>query len=163
MSELTQEYLKSRLHYDKDTGIFTWKTTRSNRLKVGQQAGTLSPDGYVIISIDYKRYVASRLVMLYVEGICPNFVDHRDTDRQNNRYSNLRTATMQENNCNTIMYNTNTSGIKGLSWCKRRLVWRAYVTKQGDTYRKDFKSKELAEIWVINVRNQLHGEFANHG
>lgn len=89
--ELTQEYLKELLNYDPETGLFTWKVARSNVVKVGGKAGTLS-HGYISINIDKRRYGASQLAFLYMTGSIPKLVDHINLDRADNRWKNLRAA-----------------------------------------------------------------------
>jgi citrate synthase len=113
-STLTQEYLKSILDYDLDTGIFTWKVSKANRTKVGDVAGW-SYNGYREIEINNKAYKAHRLAWLYVYGEMPkNLVDHVDGNRSNNKISNLREATYQENSENYKTPKTNKSGVKNV-------------------------------------------------
>ena len=94
---LTQEYLKSILDYDLDTGIFTWKINKAKRTKIGDIAGW-SYNGYREIEINDKKYKAHRLAWLYVYGEMPNkLIDHIDGNRSNNKISNLREATLDGN------------------------------------------------------------------
>lgn len=91
MPELTQEELKRLLHYDPDTGVFTWKVNRGSRGKVGAIAGTLSKStGYIQITIYNARYTAHRLAILYVEGEFPKGnVKHENSIDIDNRHCNL--------------------------------------------------------------------------
>ncbi len=73
---LTQEQLKELLHYDSNTGLFTWRVGRRG-MWADLRAGTLSPSGYVSIIIKSKNYSAHRLAFLYMTGNFPiNGVDH---------------------------------------------------------------------------------------
>jgi hypothetical protein len=163
-STLTQEYLKSILDYDLDTGIFTWKVSKANRTKVGDVAGW-SYNGYREIEINNKAYKAHRLAWLYVYGEMPKkLIDHIDGNRSNNKISNLREATYQENSENYKTPKTNKSGVKNVSWYKSLNKWVVSIsirkTKKTVGYYDDL---ELAELVAIEARNKYRGEFANHG
>lgn len=58
---MTQEELKQLLHYDPDTGDFTWRLTQG-RKTAGDKAGSLHcGHGYWCIGFMYKVYLAHRL------------------------------------------------------------------------------------------------------
>lgn len=88
-------------------------------------------------------------------------VDHVDGNGLNNQRSNLRTATRQENARNRGPDRTNTSGYKGVHWCKTKRGWVVSI----DTGSKRisiglFASKEMA-AWAYNHAAKLHfGAFA---
>ena len=44
---LTQAKLKELLHYNPDTGLFSWRKTKNRALKLGDIAGTKSFQGYI--------------------------------------------------------------------------------------------------------------------
>jgi citrate synthase len=93
MMDLTAEELRRVLHYDPDTGIFTWKVTLSNRNPAGKKAGCIDHYGYIMMSIHGKRYKAHRLAWLYMTGAWPtNQIDHKFNNRSDNRFSELREA-----------------------------------------------------------------------
>ena len=161
---LTQEYLKSILDYDLDTGVFTWKVNKSQSTKAGDVAGWVC-DGYRGIEINNKGYKAHRLAWLYVYGEMPkNLIDHIDNNRSNNRISNLREATYQSNSENYKTPKTNKSGVKNVSWYKNLNKWVVSMsikkTKKTIGY---FDDLELAELVAVEARNKYRGEFANHG
>lgn len=50
-SQLTAERLRELLHYDSTTGVWTWRITRSGRIKIGTPAGYIE-GGYLRIKIN---------------------------------------------------------------------------------------------------------------
>lgn len=124
---LTQECLKSKLHYDPDTGLFTW-IVRKAGIRFGSIAGTPHSEGYVQINVDCHIYLAHRLAWLYMTGEWPKIeVDHEDTNRSNNRWANLRPANSNQNKHNRAKSKNNKSGIKGVSWSKSNKKWQAQI------------------------------------
>ena len=130
MKELTQEYLKSILDYNPDTGIFVWKERRKSNQKKGKVAGTPS-NGYIRISINFKKFRAHRLAFLYMEGRFPEEVDHINGVRDDNRWINLRNVSKSINQRNSKLRKNNTSGISGVFWCKRTKKWRSCIKLNG--------------------------------
>lgn len=161
---LTQEYLKSILDYNLDTGVFTWKINKSKRAKIGNVAGW-SNTGYIAIEIDSKQYKAHRLAWLYINGEMPkNLIDHIDCNRLNNKISNLRESTYQTNNENYKTPKTNKSGVKNVSWYKSLNKWVVSISvKKIKKTIGYFDDLEFAELVAIEARNKYRGEFANHG
>ena len=59
-------------------------------------------------------------------------VDHApDHSGLNNTHDNLRVATKHQNMHNQLLHINNTSGIKGVSWDKRRTKWHAHIHVDG--------------------------------
>lgn len=111
-SELSQERLKEILAYNPETGLFHWKVARG-RIYVGMQAGSLTPEGYVRITIDRHRFMAHTLAWLDMTGeYISRGIDHRDTLRSNNKWTNLRRATQSQNNMNMKVRSDNALGVK---------------------------------------------------
>jgi HNH endonuclease len=164
MSPLTAERLREVLHYDPITGVFRWKI--SDKLSfIGSIAGTLDIDGYRKITIDRWTYKAHRLAWLYVRDSWPRGeVDHEDTVRDHNWFSNLRDVTTQQNRWNSRTPSTNTSGLKGVSYVKSRRKWRAAIKRDRITYfLGHFASAEEAHAVYAAKAKELHGPFANSG
>lgn len=128
MNELTQARFKSLVSYDINTGEFRWKCFQGAG-KSGSVAGCVKNRGYMCIGIDNKVYQAHRLAFLYMTGSFPeHFCDHINGDKTDNRWVNLRAVSRVDNARNQRIPNTNTSGVIGVSWDKRKLMWRAQIT-----------------------------------
>lgn len=158
---LTQARLKELLHYDPDTGVFTWKAASGRRALVGSVAGSVRRLGYIIIGIDGKRHLAHRLAFLYVDGAFPPaLVDHIDHCPSNNRLANLRLATTAENARNMRIKINNSSGYKGVSWHSSDRKWQAYATLNGKQYHLGFyPTAEAASDAYESFAMKHHGEF----
>ena len=164
--DITVERLKELLSYDPETGRFVWLKRTSNRIQVGDIAGT--PHGvdrrYVRINIDAQYYLAHRLAWFYTHGKWPAAcIDHINRNGQDNRIVNLREATHAQNLANQPLGKRNNSGIKNVSWYGRKRVWRVQITKGGKNYQWPFKTREEAVAAVDQLRKQMHGEFATDG
>lgn len=126
--ELTADTLRSVLHYEPATGIFTWKVSNSNRVKVGDQPGCPGGDGYLRIRVQSRLYLAHRLAWLYMSGEWPkDQIDHTNRIRTDNRISNLREVSNKQNGQNKSKRSSNTSGHQGIRWYKQRSRWRACI------------------------------------
>ncbi len=127
--KITQEELKRILHYNSETGVFTWKVSNSNNIKIGDIAGCKRKDGYIIIRINNIDYLAHRLAWLYMEGYLPeNKVDHIYRVEDDNRWVNLRIVSDQCSVRNRGEFKNNTSGVTGVSWYKGTNKWLAKIT-----------------------------------
>ncbi len=129
---MTQEYLKSILHYEPTTGVFKWKKKRNGVLHPELIAGTIHIKGYNHIKINGKEHKSHRLAWLYMTGSFPvNQIDHKNRKRADNRFSNLREATNLQNQQNTGKRPNNTSGYPGVMWRKDRQKWIATLVYKG--------------------------------
>ncbi len=137
MKKLTQKRLKELLHYDPETGIFTWRKRILSRNRVSKNGGKVAgginkTTGYVRIGVEGKKHKASRLAWLYVEGYFPEHdVDHRNRIRDDNKWENLRHATRSCNIRNCKTRSDNTSGITGVYWNTQRQKWFSHIAIPG--------------------------------
>ena len=102
---------------------------------------------------DKKSISVHRLVALHYIPNPNNYseVDHINRDKYDNRVSNLRWVTRQENIDNTKdIWKTNTTGHRNISFHKRD-GWRYSKYKQGKMVNKYFKTLEEA----IDYKNSL--------
>ena len=88
-ADLTAARLRELLHYDPDTGVFTWRVRRGVA-SAGSVAGNTTKDGRVSIYVDNISYRAARLAWLYVYGEWPiKDVGYKNRDCRDTRIDNL--------------------------------------------------------------------------
>jgi len=154
----TQSRLHELLRYNTETGIFVWIARTSNRIKIGDIAGTLSKrDGYVRISVDGIIYLAHRLMWLYMTGKFPTSeVDHKNTVRNDNRWENLREATRLINVQNQRRARKdNCTGFLGVR--KMKGNFQANIRVNGRSLNcGTFPTPELAHEAYLTAKRALH-------
>lgn len=162
---VTADRLRQLFDYDQSTGDFTRKVQTSNRVKVGQVAGCINSEGYVLIHVDGKRYLAHRLAWLFVTGSMPNnLIDHVNERRADNRWENLRAADNAQNLWNRGASKASARGLKGVSFERRTGRWRASIMARGESvFLGRFSTAEEAHSAYAAAANDFHRQFANAG
>lgn len=152
--------LKELLEYNPYTGIFTWKIARSNQILAGTIAGTTHLKGYSIIEVEGIQYKASILAWFYFYGQWPHkIVDHKDRDNSNDRITNLRLASKEENTANTKLYRNNKSGFRGVSYAPGG-KWKAYIRINGrPKHLGVFDTPEEASEAYTTAAKEIYGDF----
>ena len=88
-------------------------------------------DGYLsAVDATIKKHIKfHRLVMNAPEDLDVDHIVHppRKANKYDNRKSNLRIATNQENTFNHHLSIANTSGVTGVTWSKSHNKWQAYI------------------------------------
>jgi hypothetical protein len=147
--------------FDYQDGNLIRKVSIQSRSRLGEKAGANSTRGVVIVSVDYKRYKAHRLIWLWHHGSLPPVIDHIDGDPTNNRIENLRPATHATNMRNSKKPRTNTSGFKGVRFHKQRQKWTAQISVNNRSlYLGIYETPELAYAAYCAGAAEHHGEFA---
>ncbi len=157
--ELTQKELKKWLHYNPETGDFTWIAKAASNVAVGRVTGARHSRGYKAIGLHRKVYLAHRLAWLYTFGKVPREgIDHVNGGTGDNRLVNLRLANQSENCQNQYGPPAhNTSGFLGASYLKKRKKWRSYITKEGKyVHLGTYPTPEAAHQAYLNAKRELH-------
>ena len=152
--KLTQERLKEMLHYDPDTGVFSWLKKPAKKIVVGSRAGIARhARGYRSVGLFGERHQEHRLAFLYMTGMWPDDgVDHINGIAGDNRMCNLRLCTHAENHQNRPATDTT-----GTAWsaCSRR--WAARIKVQGVTIHIGmFDSRQEAHQAYLAAKARLH-------
>ncbi len=153
--------LKEILSYDPKTGHFTWLVSTgrgAHRKHPGYRAGGLK-EGYRVIGIANEIFLEHRLAWFYMTGAWPSQIDHVNGIRDDNRWNNLRVATVSQNGWNRTKQSNSTTGLKGVSFHRNRYgnQWRAKLGKRELGYHA---SKESAYAAYCKAAAETCGEFA---
>lgn len=154
MSALTAERARELLTYDPDTGVLTWKPRSGQGARndtAGKPAGSAHKDGYLAVEIGGQKYLAHRVIWLLVTGQWPaGEIDHRDRNRRNNVWSNLRDVTKTVNQ-------QNRSDVTGVDLVKRTGKWRARITvNKRQIALGNFADKEMAVAAYKKAKEVFH-------
>lgn len=159
---MTQARLKELLHYDPETGWFTWRINTAVA-KPGERAGGGHGLGYRQMGLDYKKYLEHILAWLYVTGSWPpDEVDHKNGDKADNRWENLRLATRSQQGYNKPGYKRNKTGTPGVH--KHGNKFRARLQINGRAIDLGvFNTVEEAVAARRKADEEHLGDFANKG
>lgn len=138
------EYLKERLNYDRNTGLFYWRS-HSEHQYTGRLAGHINADGYRMIRVLKKKtYGQHRLAWAFINGNWPiGEIDHINGDRTDNRIENLRVVSDRENAQNRSAHRN--GKLVGSYYDSKRNKWRGRITIAGIVrYLGSFDSAEEA-------------------
>ena len=159
---LTQALLQSLFTYNPITGIVIRKITVNPNAKAGDIVGTID-NGYLRVAISNKTYQLHRIIWFMKYGYFPKTIDHKNRNRSDNRFCNLREATYIENNKNIGICKNNTSGFNGVSFDKERNAWEAFIGYNGKKKTLGrFPTKNLA-IQARKKANIAFDYHPNHG
>lgn len=163
---ITLDRLKQILHYDPETGVWTWLIKPSRRLAQGSVAGTIKQDGYRQIIFAGQHYYSAVLAWFYMTGEWPtNLVDHENRNRSDDRWLNLREATYSDNGANRKMQSNNTSGYRGVSWDQVSGKWDVRVNRIHIGFYSDLaEAVSVRDACALSMQgsfatpNTIHGE-----
>ena len=165
---ITHEQLIQILHYEAETGIFTWKVDRrSGRdgkghliASAGDVAGGVDiASGYIQLVFAKGRCRGHRLAVFHMTGNWPTGeVDHKNGIRSDNRWGNLRDVPQHVNKQNLRKARVDSgTGVQGVRWNEERQKFVARVTL--GTKQKcvgHFNTTKDAHQAYLTAKRQLH-------
>lgn len=159
MAQPTQEQVKKLFDYHQD-GYLVWAVNR-RRGRIGNKVGIVHPNGYFRTMVNGKFQSNHRITFLWHYGYLPEYVDHIDGDKLNNKLENLRPVNAKQNQQNSKLSCKNLSGYKNVSFCPQTKKWVVKISVNGK--RKTigrYHDIELADLVAEESRTKYHGEYA---
>ena len=140
-SKIEIKTLRDLVEYHPETGEMYWKERgreyfthdRFHKAWNARNAGrrafvTYDSHGYCQGGLFAKLYLAHRVAFALHYGRWPKkSIDHINRIKTDNRIKNLREIDHAENLRNVGIQKGNTSGVRGVHWCKNRKRWIAQI------------------------------------
>ena len=158
------EEIREYLYYDENVGSVTWIKKPSKGVSLGSVAGCINKKtGYCVLRFNKSLYQAHRIVWFLKTGKQPEKdIDHKDGNKLNNCWTNLREATHNQNEHNKTKYSNNTSGFKGVYRHTKNNSWIARIWVNSKVvHLGSFGTPEEAYKAYCEAAKSLHGDFAN--
>lgn len=155
-SNFTATRARELLNYDSQTGLFTWKVGRP-KASMGALAGSITKDGYVMLTIDRAKVYAHRVAWLFEKNAWPAAeIDHINGVRHDNRIENLRDVSPSVNQQNVRRARCdNKSGFLGVT--RQKNLWTSQLTIGGKTLHLGlFRTPEEASEAYLKAKRKHH-------
>jgi hypothetical protein len=147
--------------YNPQTGIVVRNQTTAHNAKVGDIVGCVNKNGYLVFTYNKKVHYLHRFIWFYVTGAWPqHHIDHRDGNKTNNAWSNLRDVPAKTNNQNmrkaSKISSTQLLGAFPTTVNKTN-PFRSYITVNGSLKNLGyFKTAEEAHLAYITAKRFYH-------
>jgi hypothetical protein len=160
IKDLTPERIRTLLRYDPETGEF-WRQHPTAKVRANPKIGCTDSNGYIKIGVAGHQLGAHRLAFAIMTGAWPKGeIDHKDGNRRNNQWSNLREVSETVNQQNRRKANTtNHTGLLGVHKCNSTInPYMARIKAPGEKtrYLGSFPTPEAAHAAYLEAKRELH-------
>ena len=129
--------------------------------KVRKYCWSFNSDGYLITRIKSKTIRLHSYLTGLIGHKGKTLADHQYGNKFDNRRSRLREATRSQNTMNSAMRSDNTSGVTGVTWCKRNNTWEAQICVNGKNHFLGyFADKDEAIAARHAAEDRYFGDFS---
>ena len=162
---VSHEWFIENYAYDPESGEF-WRRHPDGHKR--PRCDFISNQGYRVLHLFKGRILAHRAAWFYMTGAWPReTVDHINGDRDDNRWVNLREATVAQNVRSRRTPITNTSGFKGVYYNPNRSPGHRWVAQLWAFGKNKclggFRTRRQAHNAYVKAAKEAFGEFAHDG
>lgn len=169
---INPETLASIIVYEPNTGKLSFSSDKFAFVNAGigvprrlgkECFNRVGAYGYLHGDIAGRPYMAHRVAWAIYYGYWPEFIDHINGNRCDNKIENLRAVSKTENNRNKRISHSNKTGSTGVNWHKRDQRWYATISNNGrQIHLGYFDTKEMAVFARLSAERD-YGYHPNHG
>ena len=169
------EYLHECFDYDPKMGLFKWKDRPLHHFSClkgrniflsrnyPKKVGRLHPDGYLDVFLKGENIKLHRIAWKLMTGEDPiELIDHINGIKTDNTWTNLRAATVLENNRNTKVRKDSGTGYKNIYLIEEKYRVMVNTDKVRQKHIGYYSTLEEAIISRDAALLLYHGEFANN-
>ena len=144
--------------------LIRWYSPKTGEVAlIGRKVMKPGSNGYYRMSFMGTQFLLHRVIWYFLNQEEPNKIDHKNHNKLDNSFNNLRKVSDTENAKNMSISKRNTSGITGVSQEAKSGLWRARLQVNGKEHTVGrFISIEDARIAIVKARNDF-GFHINHG
>ena len=137
------DVLRNKYAYNPETGELTHTIGQHK----GRPVGSISSVGYLRTISNGITYKVHRIIWKMQTGEDPGqlTIDHINRNKVDNRWENLRLATVSMQSYNKPSNNV----------CRTRTSWQGVIKHKGKRYTKGNKCPLLCRVWVLDKRKEL--------
>ena len=151
---MNREELENYLYYDPDDGSMTSAIT-------GHTYKGVNSSGYKTCYAGKKSLLVHRVAFILMGEELPDYVDHINGDRTDNRWENLRPCSISENSCNRGEQTNSKTGVKNV-YPHSDGGYFVQVRVAGKVHHiGKYPTVERAKAAAIKARSELHGTFSH--
>lgn len=157
--------LREMFGYDPETGHLTRLSDKHHgRWKAGRRVGQIATCGHRKVFVQGTYFYEHRVIYAIVTGEWPEGeIDHINGVRDDNRWENLRPATLRQNQQNLSVRRDSRSGVRGVMLCESGR-WRARIKRDGRSiYLGRFDTMEEAAAAFAAAAKETFGDFGPRG
>ena len=152
------------VYNEESPSCLSWKKHGRFESKNGSHITHMNDSGYYQVRVAGRLWRAHRIIWEMHNGPIPDGfqIDHKDTNRANNKLENLRISTNSQN-CSNRNGNQKqeSSKYKGASWRPDKKKWRSYIVLNQKQYNLGHYDQEISAAYAYDWAAKYYfGEFA---